>query len=211
MIKMGLFDLFRRKKEKIIKHSSKRRTTNFKQIFQKIAQDIQNLQAQAGTINIILDKHDKEITSHRAILETHSKQFDTLEQLVARHPAGQSANIDLPLVNRTDAAISLPVLPQKQSLQQGQKFDIANFSEQEKKILALFFQNKDLSLSYADIGKYLGKSPSTIKNQIRQINIKADLFHYTIGNESRKKFKLKDGLKIEQYLGVPEVPTKWSI
>jgi len=147
---MGLFDLFRRKKQTISKRSS-RQTVNSKQIIQQIAQDIQNLQAQAGAINIIINKHDKEITSHKNILEIYSKQLDTLEQLVAKHPAGQSVNIDLPHVNRIDAAISLPVSLQKQSLQQGQKFDIANFSEQEKKILALFFQNKDLSLPYADL------------------------------------------------------------
>jgi DNA-binding CsgD family transcriptional regulator len=206
---MGLFDLFRRKKKTINKRSSKHRTANSKQIFQKITKDIQNLQAQAGTTNIILHKHEQEISNHKMLIEGHSKQLDTLEQLVAKQPA-YPANIALPAVNRPDVSINLPVAPSRQSQQQGQKFDIAGFSEQEKRILAVFFQNKDMPLSYADIGRYLGKSSNTIKNQLRQINMKADLFNYTIGNESRKKFKLKDGLKIENYLGISEEPASCS-
>jgi peptidoglycan hydrolase CwlO-like protein len=84
---MGLFDLFRRKKKKISKRSSKRRTFNSKPIFQKIAMDIQNLRDQAGTINIILHKHEQEINNHKTLIERHSRQLDTLEQLVAKQPA----------------------------------------------------------------------------------------------------------------------------
>jgi len=73
----------------------------------------------------------------------------------------------------------------------------------------VFFQNKDMALSYADVAKYLGKSPNTIKNQMRQVSMKADPFNYTVGDESRKRFKLKDGLKIEKYLGISEDPTRW--
>ena len=40
-----------------------------------------------------------------------------------------------------------------------------------------------MALSYVDIAKYLGKSPNTIKNQVRQINMKSDLFNYTVDNE----------------------------
>jgi DNA-binding CsgD family transcriptional regulator len=204
---MGLLDFFIRRKKKISKRSSKRRTAESKQIFEKITNDIQNLRDQTGTTNIILHKHEQEINNHKTLIERHSRQLDTLEQLVAKQPA-YPANIALPAVNRPDVSINLPVAPSRQSQQQGQKFDIAGFSEQEKRILAVFFQNKDMPLSYADIGRYLGKSSNTIKNQLRQINIKADLFNYTIGNESRKKFKLKDGLKIEKYLS--EEPTSCS-
>jgi DNA-binding CsgD family transcriptional regulator len=206
---MGLFHFFIRKKKKISKRSSKRRTAESKQIFEKITNDIQNLRDQTGTTNIILHKHEQEINNHKTLIERHSRQLDTLEQLVAKQPA-YPANIALPAVNRPDISINLPIAPSRQSRQQGQKFDIAGFSEQEKRILAVFFQNKDMPLSYADIGRYLGKSSNTIKNQLRQINMKADLFNYTIGNESRKKFKLKDGLKIENYLGISEEPASCS-
>ena len=38
--------------------------------------------------------------------------------------------------------------------------------------------------------------------------MKANLFNYTVGNESRKRFKLKDSLKVEKYLNVrnPKAP-----
>jgi DNA-binding CsgD family transcriptional regulator len=137
-----------------------------------------------------------------------SSDLDTLEQLVLR-PTVYPANIDFPTVNRPEASLNPAVSAQRQSQQQIQRFDIARFSEQEKRILTVFFQNKDMALSYADIAKYLGKSPNTIKNQMRQVSMKADLFNYTVGDESRKRFKLKDGLKIEKYLGISEDPTRW--
>ena len=59
-----------------------------------------------------------------------------------------------------------------------------------------------MALSYADIAHSLNKSPHTIKNQMRQINIKADLFDKNIDDENRNRFKIKDGLKIERYLNV---------
>ncbi|MFC1794065.1 helix-turn-helix transcriptional regulator [Planctomycetota bacterium] len=82
------------------------------------------------------------------------------------------------------------------------KFDINHFSEQQKKILAVFFQNQDMSLSYVDIGRILNKSPHTIKNQMREIRLKADLFDRTFGEQSRHRFKLKKDLRIEKYLNV---------
>jgi len=83
-----------------------------------------------------------------------------------------------------------------------QKFDINRFSQQQKRILAVFFQNQDMTLSYADIGKILNKSPLTIKNQMREIRLKADLFDRSIGEQSRHRFKLKKDLRIEKYLNV---------
>jgi len=203
---MGFFDLFRKKRKTGSRRH--RRTGISKQNFQKITKDIQDLQTQASTLNTILHKHGREITRHGTLLEKHSEQLDTLEQLVLR-PAVYPANIDFPTVNRPDACLNSAVSAQRQSQQQIQRFDIARFSEQEKRILTVFFQNKDMALSYADVAKYLGKSPNTIKNQMRQVSMKADLFNYTIGDESRKRFKLKDGLKIEKYLGISEEPTRW--
>ncbi len=82
------------------------------------------------------------------------------------------------------------------------KFDINRFSEQEKRILAVFFQNQQMALSYVDIARTLNKSPHTVKNQMRQMRLKADLFDRTVDNDSRNRFKLKDGLRVEKYLNV---------
>ncbi len=199
---MGFFDLFRkRRKIQIRKRQNKGSHLVTKRMIEKTGVDIQGIQNQMGIINIALKKHDDELSQHIKILDEHTKRIETLEQLIVKPPV-QPPIIDLPTANRPDETIHLPIQPQKQSPLQCQKFNISRFSEQEKRILALFFENKDMALSYADIGRYLGKSPNTIKNQLRQINIKADLFDYTIGNESRKRFKLKDGLRIEKYLNI---------
>jgi IS30 family transposase len=59
-----------------------------------------------------------------------------------------------------------------------------------------------MALSYTDIARALNKSPYTVKNQMRQMRLKADLFDRTVGDQSRNRFKLKDGLRIEKYLNV---------
>ena len=80
------------------------------------------------------------------------------------------------------------------------KVDINSLSERERKILTVFFQHPDMALSYVDIGKFLNKSPNTIKNQLRQLGFKADLFSKTADAENRNRFRLKDHLRIEKYL-----------
>ena len=83
-----------------------------------------------------------------------------------------------------------------------QQFDIECFTEQEKRVLAVFFQNKGMRMSYADVARTLNKSAYTVKNQMNQIRQKADLFDCTIGNQSRNLFALKADLRVEKYLKV---------
>ena len=59
-----------------------------------------------------------------------------------------------------------------------------------------------MRLSYADVARALNKSPYTIKNQMNRMRLKADLFDRTIGDQSRNRFKLKDGVRIEKYLNL---------
>jgi hypothetical protein len=59
-----------------------------------------------------------------------------------------------------------------------------------------------MALSYRDVGSMLGKSVNTVKNQMHQILIKADLFERLIDNDMRNRFKLKNGIKIEKYLNI---------
>ena len=68
--------------------------------------------------------------------------------------------------------------------------------------MQVFFQHPDMALSYRDIAHALAKSPNTIKNELRQLNMKADLFTKNVETDNRNRFKLRDGLKIEKYLNM---------
>lgn len=200
---MGLFDIFRKKKK--VKTRKKRRCKSSipktREDIIKLNSDIKNLQSQIGTIDIVLHKHDDDIAEHSILIAKHSRNLEKLEQLVANQPVSPPRFDSLP-ASRPIATTNPPPLSHNVPLQQAQKFSVNRFSPQEKRILSVFFQNTGMALSYVDIAHTLNKSPSTIKNQMGQIKIKADLFTQNIDYENRKRFKLKDGLKIEKYLNV---------
>ena len=152
-----------------------------------------------GTFNIILQKHDQEITEHTIVIKKNADQLKTLEQLVAQ-PAINPIKDQIEPINRPIMPFpsqQVPVLAQN-PLNQGLGIDM--FSAREKNILNVFFQNRDMALSYVDIARVLNKSPNTIKNQMRQINAKANLFAKAIDSDNRNRFKLYENLKIEKYL-----------
>ena len=200
---MGLFSFFRKKRK--VKVKRKRRTrkppARKKQTFEKIKVDIENLQGQLKTINIALDKHNDELLEHTKLISGHSKALEKLEQIVTKTPIIPPAE-EKTQANRPVAMINPPAMSNPPTDNLDRKFDINHFSEQEKRILAVFFQNKDMALSYIDIATALNKSPHTVKNQINRMRLKAELFDRTIDNDSRNRFKLKDGLRIEKYLKV---------
>jgi len=76
------------------------------------------------------------------------------------------------------------------------KYD--EFSKQKKNIIKMFLQYKEMALSYKDLSKLLNKSANTIKAQMREIMLKSDIFHKTIGEDNRSRFRLKQDLKIEK-------------
>ena len=200
---MGLFDIFKRKKKVKTRKKRQRKSSipRTKEDIIKLSSDIKNLQSQIGTIDIVLHKHDDDIIEHSILIARHSRNLEKLEQLVAKQPINPPKFDSLP-TSRPITMTNPPPLSQTTPLQQAQKFSVNRFSPQEKRILSIFFQNTGMALSYIDIAHSLNKSPNTIKNQMRQINIKADLFTQSINEENRKRFKLKDGLKIEKYLNV---------
>ncbi len=200
---MGLFDIFRKKKKVKTKKKRRRKSSapKTREDIIKLNSDIKNLQSQIGTIDIVLHKHDDDIAEHSILIARHSRNLEKLEQLVANQPVSPPRFDSLP-ASRPIATTNPPPLSHTASLQQVPKFSVNRFSPQEKRILSVFFQNTGMALSYIDIAHSLNKSPNTIKNQMRQINIKADLFTESINEENRKRFKLKDGLKIEKYLNI---------
>ena len=201
-MKLNFLSLFQKRKKKT-KRRKTRRTYSLKNKdeFNRLKSDFNNLKAQFGTVNILLKKHDEEITENSILLEKHVSRIEKLEELVAKQPTNSTIS-GINLANRPTSTIGPVSTSQSKGQFESQKLDISRFSPQEKRILSVFFQNQDMALSYADIAQYLSKSPNTIKNQVRQINMKADLFNYTVDNESRKRYKLKDGLKIEKYLNI---------
>ena len=201
-MKLNFLSIFqkRKKKAKRTKTRIHHRSKN-KEEFNRLKSDFSNLKAQFGTVNILLKKHDEEITENSILLEKHVNRIEKLEEIVAKQPTSPTISGINP-ANRPTSTTELVSTPQSKDQFESQRLDISRFSPQEKRILSVFFQNQDMALSYADIAQYLSKSPNTIKNQVRQINMKADLFNYTVDNESRKRYKLKDGLKIEKYLNI---------
>ena len=201
-MKLKFLSLFQKKKKNIKKRKTRRnRSPKNKDEFNRLKSGLNNLRAQFSTVNILLKKHDEEITENSILLEKHFSRIEKLEEIAAKQPTSPTMSGFNP-ANRPTSTTELVSTPQSEAQFQSDKLDISRFSPQEKRILSVFFQNQDMALSYADIAQYLSKSPNTIKNQVRQINMKADLFNYTVDNESRKRYKLKDGLKIEKYLNI---------
>lgn len=174
-----------------------------KQSFEKIRVDIDALQARTQTTNALLEQHSKELSEHKDVIEQHSARLSTLEQAVNWPPANLRLTWDSQ-GNRPDQASNPTPSSTPGNLQSPKKLDVDYFSEQEKRILAVFFQNQGMALSYIDIARALNKSPHTIKNQINRMRLKADLLDNTIGEQGRNRFKLKDGLKIERYINISD-------
>lgn len=194
---MVFWNLFSKKK----KSKTKRRTrhTQGRQNIDKLKTDIEDLRVQIRTINIALEKHDDRLAEHESSIEKNSRKIADLEQLVATAPL-KKPDDKAPLSDRPIAPAMPSALPKIPVVPKTNKFDIDGFSFQEKRILNVFFQNQDMALSYKDIATSLNKSPNTIKNQMHQINIKANLFYKTVDPDGRNRFKVKDDLRIEKYL-----------
>jgi hypothetical protein len=162
---------------------------------------VDSLQSQIGTINIALRKHDDQLIEHERLITKSRQGLEQLEQKVSAFERAPSVNESQTPARPTEI-VSPSTLPGVTAGSSHQKFHINEFSDQEKKILAVFFHNKDMRLSYADLAQALHKSPHTVKNQMNRMRVKADLFEKTTGDQSRNRFKLKDSLRIEKFLNV---------
>ena len=162
-----------------------------------MGQQIAGIKGQVDSINSVLQKHQKDIDENSALLKEHSQKLTNLEDILTNQPMSLSLRQTGP-TQRPDWTAK-PVQPNGIH---SCKFDVNKFSNQEKRILSVFFNHQDMALSYKDIGSFLNKAPNTIKNQMHQILIKADLFERAIDNDMRNRFKLKDGIKIEKYLNI---------
>lgn len=187
---MGWFHIFKRRERKKKAHKSNR-SPSVRSLVEKLRSDTSSLQQQLQAIQTTVDTHGVSLNEHTALFEEHKVRVGKLEQLVAQ-PATNVTIESLRKISRAQPSLSGP-LPQ-------QKYDVNSFSPQEKRILQLFFEHPDMALSYTDLSQALGKSPLTVKNQLHEIRLKADLFSKTIGADNRNRFKLRDGIKLQKYL-----------
>jgi hypothetical protein len=194
---MGWFDLFRRRAAKGQPSPSPDAGTSDARTGMRT--DIDQLLGRVGTIDIAIKRHEEQLAEHAARLQEHGGKIQSLEQKLTL-PAGQPMTFREAGRRAAENRLRLAPVPAHASLPQ--QFEIEQFTEQQKRVLAVFFQNKGIRMSYADVAKVLNKSAYTIKNQMNQIRQKADLFDCTIGNQSRNLFALKADLRIEKYLKV---------
>jgi hypothetical protein len=188
---MGLLDFFIRRKLR----TAKRRRSKGCGI--TVKQQIAGIKGQVDSINSVLQKHQKDIDENSVILKEYGQKLKNLEDILTNQPMGLSLR-QTSSTQRPDWTAK-PVQPNGIH---SCKFDINKFSNQEKRILSVFFEHQDMALSYRDVGSMLGKSANTVKNQMHQILIKADLFERATDNDMRNRFRLKDGIKIEKYLNI---------
>ena len=202
-MKISFFNLFKKKRKRRTKPARREKTSPSSK-YAKFKSDLENIRSQITNINIILQKHDNDLDESSFVLKKHIKKFEKLEELIVNRPINQPAQ-------RFKSVDQFAKSPNLGAHTKPHKFEISGFSHQERRILSAFFQNKDMSLSYVDIARFLGKSPHTVKNQMRQINMKADLFNFSVGNDNRKRYRLKDGLKIEKYFNIDRPATNPAI
>jgi hypothetical protein len=205
---MGLLRLFRAGIQTPKTDASEENHRRLAASLAEVKTQVLNLSAQVGTIHIALHKHDEEIAQCKDRTDRHDRALMQLEQLVNSPPAPLPRYPNRVPPRSLGSLTGTPALPSVEDpvYAPPRKLDIDQFSEEQKRLLAVFFQNRDRRMSYVDVAAVLGKSRHTVKNQINEIRRKADLFDCAIGPQSRNFFRLKDDLKIEKQLKASRSP-----
>jgi hypothetical protein len=194
---MWPFDLFRKQAK------PRRKLTPLHLKPHRLHARIEKLEAEKKTMHLLLHEHHDTLIAHTRLLENHTQTLDDLvDSPVFSRPKK-------PALEPQEAVEFVPkITPQRPAvLPKPDKLQVNSLSRQEQKILTVFFQHPNMALSYADIGAFLKKSSNTIKNQMRQLGMKADLFSKTTDDENRNRFQLKDDLRIEKYLNMGKPTT----
>ena len=198
---MRLLELFKKRKaHRAAKEKHHRSDLDRDRALSNLHAQVRDLRAQVRTVHMALGKHDREIIYCRRHVRRHDRVLARLEHIAGEHPAADRAQKDTPIAH--SPAPSAPLREDCDPVVSAGKFDIDRFTEQEKRLLTVFFQNKGCRMSYADVAKVMNKSTHTVKNQLNHIRHKADLFEQSVGNQSRNLFKLKDDLRVEKYLNL---------
>jgi len=195
---MGFWHLFTRKRKTQPAKKKKRRPYQamMRQAFQQLDLAVGNLQANTEHLKGELNRQTRQLTEHADTLRSQSAKLEKLETLV-NTPRPLTTIKEIPLHQRENEAIDQSVSPGPGGPIPIEMPYMNRFSPQQKRILNIFLANQDMALSYQDLAKCLNKSHHTIKNHLREMNLKADLFDKSIDHENRNRFKLKKHLLAE--------------
>lgn len=169
------------------------------QAFGRVKRDIRKLRRDLTEANSKLDSNTQMIAENTRSIHSHTSRLDKLEEIVITAPKilpDQSMREDYP-TNRPNEPTNRLVATKLADADPAGKMDMSSLSGQEKRIMGVFLAHRDMALCYQDVAKYLGKSPHTIKNQMRQMNMKASLFEKSVDGKNMNRFKLKKHLRIE--------------
>ena len=198
---MRLLELFKKRKaQRAAKEKHRRSDLDRDRAVSKLHAQVKDLRTQVRTIHMALGKHDREITHCRRHVRRHDRAVARLGHITGGHPVAAHPQNNRPVLH--SPALGAPLRDTREPIASSGKFDIDRFTEQEKRLLTVFFQNRGRPMSYADVAQILNKSIHTVKNQLNHIRHKADLFEQSVGNQSRNLFKLKDDLRVEKYLNL---------
>ena len=164
--------------------------------FGRVRRDIKKVKNELSDINGKLSQQDKQITENTQKLSNHTARLDKLENIVNNTPTPVPEINEL-AISRPSEPTSRLVATNRQATEPLQPLDMHTLSAQEKRIISIFLSHRDMTLSYQDLAKSLHKSPHTVKNQLRQLIAKSDIFDKTTDTGSKNRFKLKKHLKIE--------------
>ena len=163
--------------------------------FGRVKHDIKKLRAVVAETSSRIDTNSQVIATHAKALQDHTSRLSRLEEIVIAAPLTEQRQ-ECP-TSRPRQSTNRLVATRPPEAEPAARLDMSSLSQQEKKIIGVFLANRHMALSYLDVAKSLGKSPHTVKNQIRQLNIKASLLDKTVDADNKNRFRLKKQLKIE--------------
>ena len=170
------------------------------QAFGRVKKDIKKLRQDVTQADSQLAEHNNLLAEHSRLITVHTTRLNGLEELVNTTQPIQAPLAEIEPTSRpkqpTNRLVATNRSTNRMTNQAAESLDIQDFSTQEKRILEVFLNHRDMALSYGDIAKSLQKSPNTVKNQIRQMNTKSSLFDKTTDSQSKNRFKLRPNLKI---------------
>ena len=183
----------------IRKRNKKKLDPKIAQAFNLVKHDIKTLKNDLADTNAQLDQQNNRIAQNNRLINSHAAQLDKLEDIVSAVPIAPSLQNNP--TSRPSQPTSRLVATKSSQVESPERLDMDSITEQEKRIIGVFLAHRDMSLSYQDVAKSLDKSPYTVKNQMRQINMKANLFDRMVDSQNKNRFKLRKHFKVQANLG----------